>query len=49
MRTSRWLYPKQLGHCKLNVKAGDDDFHTELNYLPLADIEQMIHFYRKNA
>lgn len=49
MRTSRWLYPKQLGHCKLNVKAGDDDFHTELNYLPLDDIEQMIHFYRKNA
>lgn len=49
IRTSRWLYPKQLGHCKLNVKAGDDDFHTELNYLPLADIEQMIHFYRKNA
>ena len=49
MRTSRWLYPKQLGHCKLNVKAGDDDFHTELNYLPLADIEQMIQFYRKNA
>ncbi|MDZ5504941.1 PH domain-containing protein [Enterococcus cecorum] len=49
MRTSRWLYPKQLGHCKLNVKAGDDDFHTELNYIPLADIEQMIHFYRKNA
>ena len=48
MRTSRWLYPKQLGHCKLNVKAGDDDFHTELNYLPLADIEQMIQFYRKN-
>ena len=47
MRTSRWLYPKQLGHCKLNVKAGDDDFHTELNYLPLDDIEQMIHFYRK--
>ena len=49
MRTSRWLYPKQLGHCKLNVKAGDDDFHTELNYLPFDDIEQMIHFYRKNA
>lgn len=49
MRTSRWLYPKQLGHCKLNVKAGDDDFHTELNYLPLDDIEQMIQFYRKNA
>lgn len=49
MRTSRWLYPKQLGHCKLNVKVGDDDFHTELNYLPLDDIEQMIHFYRKNA
>lgn len=49
MRTSRWLYPKQLGHCKLNVKAGDDDFHTELNYLPLDDIEHMIHFYRKNA
>ena len=49
MRTSRWLYPKQLGHCKLNVKAGDDDFHTELNYLPLADIEQMIQFYRKNS
>ena len=49
MRTSRWLYPKQLGHCKLNVKAGDDDFHTELNYLSLDDIEQMIHFYRKNA
>lgn len=49
MRTSRWLYSKQLGHCQLSVQAGDGHFETQLNYLPLADIEQMIHFYRNNS
>lgn len=49
VRTSRWLYPKRLGHCKLDAKAGDGDFCTELNYVPFTDIEQMIHFYRKKS
>jgi putative membrane protein len=44
--TSYWLYQKELGHFKLNLKAGSDNKALGLRYIQKQDVRRVAKFYR---
>lgn len=45
-RTTRWLFPKQIGHINLFIKTGDNLETLGLNFIDETDIYKLSRFYR---
>lgn len=45
-KTTRWLYPKQIGHINMFIKTGDDLEMIGLDFINYNDIQKLKRFYR---